>query len=58
MEKGIAPEKLIGTGKVAGEPAKSLTRPLCSYPQVAKYNGSGDPNVASSFSCEVPSGSR
>jgi feruloyl esterase len=58
VEKGVAPEKLIGTGKVVGEPAKSLTRPLCPYPQVAKYNGSGDPNVASSFTCAVPAGSR
>jgi feruloyl esterase len=49
VEKGVAPEKLIGTGKVVGEPAKSLTRPLCPYPQVAKYNGSGDPNLASSL---------
>jgi feruloyl esterase len=58
VEKGIAPDKLTGTGKVVGEPTKSLTRPLCPYPQVAKYNGSGDPNVASNFTCGVPTGSR
>ena len=29
----------------------SRTRPLCPYPQYARYNGTGDINVASNFSC-------
>lgn len=28
------------------------SRPLCAYPKVAKYNGSGDIENASSFSCQ------
>ena len=28
------------------------TRPLCAYPKVARYNGSGDIESASSFSCK------
>ena len=28
------------------------TRPLCPYPQVAKYNGNGNPDDARSFVCE------
>ena len=28
-----------------------MTRPLCLYPKVAKYTGSGDPNVAANFVC-------
>jgi hypothetical protein len=44
VEKGVAPDRLIGTGT-------TLTRPLCPYPQVARYNGSGDPNQAGSFTC-------
>jgi feruloyl esterase len=28
-----------------------LTRPLCKYPSVPRYNGSGDPNNAANFSC-------
>jgi feruloyl esterase len=28
-----------------------LTRPLCVYPQVARYRGSGDPDDARNFSC-------
>ncbi len=31
--------------------AITMTRPLCPYPQVAIYDGSGDPNAAASFSC-------
>jgi hypothetical protein len=26
--------------------------PACRYPTYAKYNGSGDPNNAESFTCE------
>ena len=44
VEQGIAPDKLIGTG--AG-----LTRPLCPYPQVARYKGTGDSNDAANFTC-------
>ena len=29
----------------------SRTRPLCPYPKYAHYKGSGDINLASSFSC-------
>ena len=58
VEKGIPPQKLIGAGKVTGDSSKALTRPLCPYPQVAKYNGSGDPNAESSFTCAIPASSR
>ena len=47
VEKGIAPDHLIGTGK-------SLTRPLCVYPKTAHYKGTGDTNDAASFTCVVP----
>ncbi len=54
VEKGIAPEKLIGAGKSISDPGKPLTRPLCPYPQTVRYDGSGDPNDAASFSCVKP----
>jgi feruloyl esterase len=54
VEKGVAPERLIGTGNVSGDPATTMTRPLCPYPQVARYNGSGDSNQAASFTCTQP----
>jgi feruloyl esterase len=30
------------------------TRPLCPYPQVAAYTGSGSPDAAESFVCKLP----
>src|SRR5579871_4460332 len=54
VEKGVAPEKIIGTGHPVNDAAKTMTRPLCPYPKIAKYNGSGDTNDASSFSCAAP----
>jgi hypothetical protein len=38
-----------------GDTSKVLTRPLCPYPQVARYAGTGDPNDAASFACAVSS---
>ncbi len=57
VEEGIAPDRLIATkyrNDAVTEPAL-IRRPLCPYPQVQKYNGTGDPNVASSFSCVAAS---
>ena len=31
-----------------------MTRPLCAYPQVAVYDGAGNPDLAASFACAVP----
>jgi hypothetical protein len=53
VEKGTAPSAIIAT-KYAGHGASEdvlMTRPLCVYPQIAKYKGSGDPNDAGSFVC-------
>jgi feruloyl esterase len=35
-------------------PAKPFTRPVCLYPQIAKYRGSGDEADAASWECAVP----
>jgi feruloyl esterase len=56
VEGGAAPAKLIGSGKAVNDPAKTLTRPLCPYPQTAHYRGTGDPNAAENFSCALPAG--
>ena len=53
VEVGTAPDRVIGTGRASDDPSKSLTRPLCPYPQVARYRGTGDVNDAASFSCAV-----
>jgi feruloyl esterase len=51
VEQGVPPDRLIGTGKVPEDPTKSLTRPICVYPQVARFKGSGDTSDAASFEC-------
>lgn len=50
VEQGTAPEKIIATRYVDHKPV--LQRPLCAYPLVARYNGSGDMNDAANFHCE------
>lgn len=52
VEKGAAPDQLLATQSREGKVVR--TRPLCPYPQVAKYNGSGDPNEARNFVCAAP----
>ena len=52
VEKGSAPSTLIAT-KYKGGPASEVvrTRPLCPYPQVAQYRGSGSTDDAANFTC-------
>jgi feruloyl esterase len=54
VERGTAPAQFVGTKFTDAEPATrsvQFTRPICLYPAVPRYKGSGDPNDASSFSC-------
>jgi feruloyl esterase len=52
VEKGKAPETITATKFVNNTPpAVEMTRPLCLYPKVARYNGSGSTSVASNFTC-------
>ena len=46
VEKGAAPEKIIASGQ-----SGKMTRPLCPFPQTAKYKGSGDSNDEANFAC-------
>jgi Tannase and feruloyl esterase len=59
VEHGKAPRAIIAS-KSAGpsEPAggAEMTRPLCPYPEEAKYKGSGDTNEAANFVCTVEPG--
>ena len=57
VEKGIAPSTIIATKYEGGNSSKGakMTRPLCPYPQVAKYKGSGDSNDAGNFVCAAGS---
>lgn len=49
VEQGVAPERIIAT-RFSGN-TLTLSRPLCPYPAQAVYNGAGDVNVASNFTC-------
>ena len=52
-EDGVAPANLIVTkyeNDHFGDRVQR-TRPLCAYPTIAKYKGSGNPNDAKNFSC-------
>jgi feruloyl esterase len=54
VEQGIAPDAIIATKYVNDlDPSQGvrMTRPLCPYPQVAVYKGSGDTNDAANFAC-------
>ncbi len=50
VEKGTAPGEIVAT-KFGPERKVLMTRPLCAYPQIAKYKGSGDTNDAVNFDC-------
>lgn len=53
VEQGTVPSTIIAA-KLANEDGQHpvMTRPLCPYPQEAKYKGSGDTNDAGNFTCE------
>ena len=53
VEHGKAPDVIIAT-HLDSSGHVDRTRPLCPYPQVAKYNGTGNINVAESFACSAP----
>ena len=63
VEKGQAADAVVATARGAGNPggvnadvppdwAADRTRPLCAYPKVARYNGTGSLDKAASFSCK------
>ena len=64
-EDGEAPERIVAThpGPMALDhldveattgQQRSFTRPLCAYPELAQYDGAGDPDEEASFGCAAP----
>jgi hypothetical protein len=57
VEKGAPDDGVVAT-KFAPQPNAApkvvMTRPLCAYPTVAKYKGSGDSTDAANFACVTP----
>jgi len=52
VEKGVEPGDITGSFNVGGKVVK--TRPMCPYPQVAKYSGSGSIDDAKNYNCVEP----
>ena len=46
VELGVPPSNILATNADS-----TLTRPLCPYPQLPRYDGRGNPNAAASFTC-------
>jgi hypothetical protein len=69
VEEGVAPDQIKATYAEQGRQFRERagmqdtpqyksrllkTRPVCPYPQVAIYRGSGDTNDAANFKCGKP----
>jgi feruloyl esterase len=63
VEKGVAPDSVVASARGAGNAggvnadvpanwAPNRTRPLCAYPKVARYKGTGSVESADSFVCQ------
>ena len=52
VEQGKAPEKIVASHSKDGKVDR--TRPLCPYPEVARYKGTGSIDDAASFACQSP----
>ncbi|MFM2125749.1 MAG: hypothetical protein RL328_2200 [Acidobacteriota bacterium] len=50
VEKNKAPDSMVATRAVNGQVVRS--RPLCPYPQEARYKGQGSVDDAANFSCQ------
>jgi feruloyl esterase len=48
-ERGVTPSQIM-----ASNPDSGLKRPLCPFPQYAKYQGTGDLKDAANWACAAP----
>jgi feruloyl esterase len=60
VEEGVAPERIVAVKYVNNQPAQGIqrTRPLCAYPKVAVYKGTGSTDDAANFECRKPNHER
>jgi len=52
VEKGQAPTRIDASHSTNGKVDR--TRPLCPYPQMARYKGTGSIDEAANFTCRLP----
>jgi hypothetical protein len=54
---GEAPERIVATRTPSPNPnapkLPPISRPLCPYPEIAQYDGTGDVNSETSFTCKL-----
>jgi feruloyl esterase len=50
VEQGTPPAQIVASHRTGGRVDR--TRPLCPYPQVARYNGNGSIDDAANFTCK------
>jgi hypothetical protein len=55
VEKGVAPEAFVGSRPAVPGKWDTITRPVCPYPEVARYKGTGSADSADNFMCVKPS---
>jgi feruloyl esterase len=53
VEEGVPPESILMT-KRDKEGRAEWARPVCAYPQMARYSGSGDWRDAGNWVCKIP----
>ena len=64
-EDGVAPKRIVAThpgplslahldAQAQTGQGQTFSRPLCAYPELATYDGTGDPDDAASFRCAAP----
>jgi hypothetical protein len=56
VEQGKAPDEIIASGTRFNTPPTTRSRPLCPYPQEARYVGAagGDLGAATNYACMMP----
>ena len=50
VEKDVAPERIVAS-KLSADKEVIRTRPLCPYPRISKYKGTGSVDSADNFTC-------
>ena len=53
-EQGVAPGQITASRNTGRSGLTPMTRPLCPFPQVAKYKGTGSTDEAANFVCAAP----
>ena len=56
VERGVAPARVVASHSTNN--VVDRTRPLCPYPQIARYTGNGSTDEAANFSCVAPGAGR